>query len=436
MSRTTPLTLAGHPILTAGLLALLPHLASAQSTTPFYPDKIQTTPIPDEFTDPETHLRVVHLSRFPTNYGGVEYFTYNTFSADSRLALIDAQYKDKWRYLYSFDLSSMTVAPLVTDRLTQSQVVAAKSGNVYYVAENAVWLVPLQGGAPRKICSIPARWSPSVGLTVNADETLLLGGNTDTDPSTVTPGTNVNNGPNVLFTINIKTGDVKVIHRENHWLGHVQFSPTDPDLCMFCHEGNWESVDRIWLIHPSKSTTDAQGNVTSDARLAFKRSEPREIAGHEFWSPDGKSIWFQHIFRGRPGAPGFLTSLDIVTGKTTDYTIPVGYRGIHQTFSPDGTFLISDGGGGKTGPDKYLSRLTLPTDGSTVLKGEHLVTLQANDYSVEPNPHVSPDNRWVTFTATLNGTPQAYAVELGPDSETPPSPNLTRVTFADQTGQR
>jgi oligogalacturonide lyase len=40
--------------------------------------------------------------------------------------------------------------------------------------------------------------------------------------------------------------------------------------------------------------------------------------------------------------------------------------------------------------------------------------MQANDYSIEPNPHVSPDNRWVIFTATLNGTPQAYAVELKP----------------------
>jgi hypothetical protein len=95
------------------------------------------------------------------------------------------------------------------------------------------------------------------------------------------------NGPNVLFTMNIKTGEVKVVHRDNHWFGHVQFSPTDPDLCMFCHEGNWENVDRIWLINPSKSTIDASGNVSSNARIAFHRTEKREIAGHEFWQPEG-----------------------------------------------------------------------------------------------------------------------------------------------------
>jgi oligogalacturonide lyase len=47
-----------------------------------------------------------------------------------------------------------------------------------------------------------------------------------------------------------------------------------------------------------------------------------------------------------------------------------------------------------------------------MLKGEHLASLQNNDYRIEPNPHVSPDNRWIIFTATIHGTPQAYAVEM------------------------
>src|SRR4029077_4167731 len=98
------------------------------------------------------------------------------------------------------------------------------------------------------------------------------------------------------------------------------------------------------------------------------------------------------------------------------------FGGIHQTCAPDGTFMISDGlgakGDTKSGRDKYISKLTLPTDGSNIIKGEHLVNMGANDYAVEPNPHVSPDNRWVIFTATLHGTPQAYAVELPKKSMT------------------
>ena len=404
-----------HYLATAVLFAWFPRLGPAQSPEAVFPGKVQTNSIPGEFADPETHLRILHLSRFPANYAGVVYFTYNTFAADSRIALIDSQYKDKWRYLYTFDFGSMSVTPLVTDRLTQNQVVAAKSGNVYFQAGNAAWVVALKGGTPRKLCGLPERWSPGIGFTVNADETLLLGGSTDTDKAAAAalkPG-EVRNGPNVLFTINIKTGELKVVHRGDHWFGHVQFSPTDPDLCMFCHEGNWESVDRIWFINPSKSTISADGKVTSNARIAYHRTEPREIAGHEFWRPDGKTVWFQQSFRGRTEPGFFLTSLEVATGKTTQYTIPDGFRGIHQTFSPDGTFLISDGSGkGKSVLDKYLSKLTFPQDGSHRFKAVHLATLKANDYAIEPNPHVSPDNRWVIFTATLHGTPQAYAVEL------------------------
>ncbi len=402
------------PFLAGAFLALVSFSASGQTEEAFFPGKVQTTPIPDEFTDPETHLRVLHLSRFPTNYGGVVYFTYNPFSADSRLALINAQYKEKWRYLYTFDFETKKVAPLVTDRLTQNQVVAAKSGNVYFQDRSAAWVIPMRGGKPRKLCDLPERWAPGVGFTVNADETLLLGGSTDLEKSAAAGDINkFRNGPNVLFTINIKTGELKIIHRDNHWFGHVQFSPTDPDLCMFCHEGNWESVDRIWFINPSKSTLDKEGKVTSNARIAYHRTEPREIVGHEFWHPDGKTIWFQQSYRGRPGSDWLLSSMDVASGKVTQYKIPKGYGGIHQCFSPDGTFLVSDGNGkAKTGPEKHLSKLTFPTDESNILKGEHLVSLQANDYAVEPNPHVSPDNHWVIFTATLHGTPQAYAVEL------------------------
>src|SRR4051794_37115155 len=126
--------------LVVGFVGMTPcAFARAQTTAPFAPGKVQKEPIPDEFVDAETKLRVVHLSRFPSDYAGVIYFTYESFSPNSRLALIDAQFQDKWRYLYTFDFQQMAVKSLVIDRLTQNQVVAAKSGNVYFMADNAAW---------------------------------------------------------------------------------------------------------------------------------------------------------------------------------------------------------------------------------------------------------------------------------------------------------
>jgi oligogalacturonide lyase len=368
--------------------------------------------IPDEFTDPQTHLRVVHLSRVANDRSGVIYFTYPCITADSRLALIDTQFEDKWRHLYSFDFQTMAIHPLVADRLTQDQVVAPATGHLYYLADDAAWVIDMHGGLPRKIADIPARWSPGAGFSVNADETLLLGASSDVDRPAHAPTTApAQHGktstieqtfsqhlPNVLFTVNIKTGEVKVIHRINTWLGHVQFSPTDPDLLMFCHEGPWGSVERIWMMRLSKG----------EPYLLYKRNEPREIVGHEFWAPDGKSVWFQQDFRD--GKRAFLTGQNLETGKLTQYTVPEGGRSIHYAWTPDGRFFIGDGQGKTaTGPDKYLSLLTPEGDH---LKVTHLCSLQKNDYAVEPNPHMSPDNRWVIFTATLFGTPQAYGVEV------------------------
>ena len=88
--------------------------------------------------------------------------------------------------------------------------------------------------------------------------------------------------PMALYSLNVKSGEPNVIHRSTDWLNHVQFSPTDPKLIMFCHEGPWHYVDRIWTIR-----TDG-----SNRRLMHPRTMEMEIAGHEFFGRDGKTIWY------------------------------------------------------------------------------------------------------------------------------------------------
>ena len=385
-------------ILIALVTLVFTGLASAQTTAP----------IPETFVDPETHLKIVHLSRFANQRSGVIYFTYPSFTQDSQIALIDEQFNDKWRHLYSFDFHANQVIPLVTDRLTQDQVVAPRSGSVYYLADNAAWVISIRGGTPQKIADLPTKWCPGAGFTVNANETLLAGASSDVEPSAgdgaagVLPGnsdqTFAQHKPNVLFTIEIKTGKIKVVHRIDTWLGHVQFSPTDPDLLMYCHEGPWEKVDRIWMLQLSKG----------EPYLLYKRTEPHEIAGHEFWAPDGKTVWFQQNFRDLKKE--YLSGKNLETGKLTQYPIPVNGNAIHYTLSPDGQFFVGDGiGKAARAPTKYLSILVPQNE---QLKVIHLCTLQNNDYTIEPNPHVSPDGNRIIFTATLFGTPQAYAVEV------------------------
>ena len=88
--------------------------------------------------------------------------------------------------------------------------------------------------------------------------------------------------PMRLFTLNTKTGEARTFNPSTDWLNHVQASPTDPDMLMFCHEGPWHWVDRIWAVHPSGGA----------ALLVHHRTMAMEIAGHEFFGADGKTIWY------------------------------------------------------------------------------------------------------------------------------------------------
>ena len=373
---------------------------------------------PDEFRDPETGVRIVRMSRIPNERAGVIYFTQGTPTADSKRALFHVQFNNNnsQRHLYTFDLTSGAVTAVVTDRITANQEFSPRTNNVYYLADHAAWSTNIDTLATRKIADLPADWSVGAGLTINVDETLLAGatdiGGPATQPATAAStlpaetarlksmgSTFDAHRPNLVYTIDLRTGEVRVIHRINTWLGHLQFSPTDPTLLMFCHEGPWEKVDRIWTIHPGDA----------EPTCAYKRTEPREIAGHESWSPDGTTIWFQDTFRGRDES--YLAGVNVKTGTITKYRQPAGGGGIHQFLSPDGTFFVGDGGGKQaTGPGKYLT-VQVPDDDT--LKVTKIASFQNNDYAqCEPNPHLTPDQKWVVFTATFGGPPQAWAAEM------------------------
>lgn len=89
----------------------------------------------------------------------------------------------------------------------------------------------------------------------------------------------------------IKDGRVSVINvdgtgfhdvfRDTHWISHFQYSPDDPKIAMFCHEGPWNYVQqRIWIINME----------TGEVWPCFRQTED-DCVGHEFWSEGGDIIF-------------------------------------------------------------------------------------------------------------------------------------------------
>jgi oligogalacturonide lyase len=204
-----------------------------------------------------------------------------------------------------------------------------------------------------------------------------------------------------LYTIDIASGEVKTVYRSTDWLNHVQFSPTDPTLLMFCHEGPWHKLDRIWTIR-----TDGTGLTKQHARRM-----DMEIAGHEFFSPDGRTIWYD---LQTPRSEVFwLAGVNLATGERTRYAVARQHWSVHYNVSPDQTRFAGDGGGpGSVAAPGNGQWIYLFTPGAGALVAERLVDLSMHDYDLEPNVTFTPDGRWLVFRSNMHGASHVYAVEL------------------------
>jgi oligogalacturonide lyase len=136
-----------------------------------------------------------------------------------------------------------------------------------------------------------------------------------------------------------------------------------------------------------------------------------EIAGHEFFSADGKIIWFD--LQTPKGKQFWLAGVVIATGEKIRYQVPRDQWSVHYNVSPDGKLFSGDGGGPHSvaapGNGQWLYLFT-PEDGT--LKGEKLVDLAKHDYYLEPNNTFTPDGKWIIFRSNMRGPSQVYAVEV------------------------
>ena len=395
-----------------------------------------TTNPPVEWIDPDTGHRVIQLSREP----GSEslYFNLNPFTPDGRKMVITTP-----DGIAMIDLQTRKVENIVAGR-AHVIMVGRKTGQIYYGTTNrTVFAVDPVTKVTRKIVTLPRGEQVA---TVNADETLLAGTVTErtdwgTNRDFFDGGPNRRNDiqtadayrgrkgqmmeerlakryPMELFFYNITTGKTKKFNRCNDWLGHLQFSPTDPNLLMFCHEGPWHKVDRIWTIRSDgvgfetdSPAEDDDGNRRPrilECRRQDHLVRPANAPGRGFL---GRRL---RNFQRRTNVVSFATRRMV---------------GAFQCVTRQRAFL-GDGGDDKmvahadNGKWLYLFRPELISDKSEgnidtknliqtgVFRSERLVNMSKHDYALEPNAMFSPDMKWLIFRSNTSGANQVYAVEL------------------------
>lgn len=388
---------------------------------------------PREWIDPATGHRVIRLTDEPGSAS--LYFNLNAFSPDGRWMV----------YTSPHGISALELATRRAKALVPAPArpigVSRRTSTLFYslpatAAQPAsVWRCELDTGATRKLVDLPPRASV---VTINADDTLGAGTfiEGDADASGAYDGTPraaparmspVNQGepankaelmtrrlnarlPMTLFTVDLATGKLTpLLQHDTNWLNHLQFSPTDPTLLLYCHEGHWHLVDRIWTIR-----TDGSQN-----QLVHRRTMQMEIAGHEWWGADGRTIYYQlHFPRG--GRVSFIAGANTATGERTwlqyDAT---SQSSIHDNSSPDQALFCGDGD--RQSQWLFLFRPKLVPDRGTLgehlirggyLESEKLVDLARHNYRLEPNPMFTPDQKFIIFRSNLLGPDYVFAVEV------------------------
>lgn len=384
---------------------------------------------PREWVDADTGHRVVRLSDEAGS--GSLYFNQNGYTADGRKLIYTSP-----GGIHALELATRRSKLVVEGRVRVIEA-GRKTMNVYYIKEGAVHATNVDTGETRQVGKLPPRGSAP---TVNADETMLAGTYIEGEGQDYnqqrpqqTPGAErrpleepVGKGemmerrlaarlPMAMFTMSIQTGEVKVIHRATDWLNHLLFSPTDPKLLMFCHEGPWHKVDRIWTVR-----TDT-GKITK----IHTRTMAMEIWGHEFWSADGKLIWFD--LQTPRGEVFWLVSYNVESGERRWYSLQRDEWSIHFNVPRDGSVIAGDGGDpgqvakAKDGQWIYLFKPELlPNRGADdpafikpgVLRSERLVNMSKHNYRMEPNVSFTPDQKWIVFRSNMLGPSYVFAVEV------------------------
>jgi len=392
---------------------------------------------PAEWMDPATGHRVIRLSG--DGGGSSLYFHQNAYTPKGDKLIFDTR-----AGIAVVDLTKLgkePVKPAVVVPGARAIGTAWRTPDVYYRKSGSLYATNLETNAERKV-------TETRGTVVNADETLLVGiaqdaeapakvkelglpmlvtadlVNRDEPPGRLRPG-----GRSVALVVtDIKSGESRKIHYSTEWLNHLQASPADPHRLLFCHEGAWHQVDRVWTIR-----TDGK-----DLKLMHKRTMRYEIAGHEFFSHDGKWVWYD---LQTPRSKEFwLAGVNVETGERVRYPIAREQWSVHYNVSRNGKLFAGDGGGpgsvANQTPLPGARRLDRPGNGQWIylftpadksgepikvgdetvkvgkLVAEKLVDLSKHDYRLEPNVTITPDNKWVVFRSNMHGTTHVYAVEV------------------------
>lgn len=202
-----------------------------------------------------------------------------------------------------------------------------------------------------------------------------------------------------VLRVDTATGATDVVAEKQTWIGHVNTSPTRPNLLTYCHEGPWYLVDnRIWGL-----------DLDTGRTWPVRPTAEGEQVGHEYWFADGERIGYHGR---RPDGSTFFGSARF---DDTDHREADCRRHSMHFHSNDAALIVGDG----SAREPHLLLWALDGDsysGPRVLL-DHRCSFHVQEVHV--HPRLSPDGRSVVYTSDASGYGNVHLAQI-PDTETLP----------------
>jgi len=345
------------------------------------------------------------------------YFTQNLMSDDGDIILLVSN-RTGWWQLYRLNIPDGELIQLTEDAdiNPHAPCLDGKHMKAYYWDGSFLKSVDLENYESELLYSVPEGFKPSI-LSISPDGRYIAFAYTERIHTSTLRGRAYSNflermfqrPRSVVMLIDLKNEEAIPVWGEIAWISHVNICPVDPDIILFCHEGPWHLVQRMWIVRAS----------THEIWPLVKQKRYLERVGHEFFMRDG-TVVAQYAIRTSPSSSDWKY-YDIFVKPDGS-----GLRKYRYPYLPPGHIKTNSKGDMAVGDRGYPSRDF--RDGHSFIslikyESDYTVSIKLlcrhdtswNSQKTHPHPIFTPDDKYVIFTSDREGVCNVYMAPVEPE---------------------
>jgi len=219
----------------------------------------------------------------------------------------------------------------------------------------------------------------------------------------------------IIGTFDIATGAFQEWYRtDGLYYNHAQMNPVDPDVCLCAHEHSYDGKKGVSVKPPLENGIYPRLNIIT--RNGKRKMIPPmgNYATHEWWAPDGKSIFYcNSTYRGEKEVTAIIAQ-DFLDGSDPQIVcrvVPGGSTIAHGSCSADQKYFVFDG----FEPNKWWRGAVTMLYFCNRETGKQICFLSKNPvvegwtpenpcpYHIDPHPRFVLNDSLITFTTTICG---------------------------------